>query len=301
MTTGISVGRKARLNINDDTVCIGTFSPKVFKEVVTNIDGHICGDLDPPVENLTRGRQMIAAQMTFDITEPLLDVVLPLLGITSLGSDVYELGKADDVTAFNLTADMVGSIHTLTNCYTASFGFIGQKGDRPSRLIWNVVGSSETEAGSFTEDHLTFGKPFAFTHTTCTISGSGTDTARPIDRFQIFVDLNLVTEHNNSETLTDATEGDRRAVFATSVPYTSSHDDLHWTIKDDDGGKQAVIVLDNGTKTVTFTMPRGIGQGEIGEVGGKANQIRVPLSFNLFRYMSGGTRVSPLKIAITDS
>jgi hypothetical protein len=301
MTTGISVGRRARLNINDSSVCIGTFKPKFFREVVTNIDGHICGDLDPPVENITRGRQMIMAQMTFDITEPLLDLVLPLLGITDLGGDAYELGATDDVVSFSITADMVGTIHALSNCYTASFGFIGQKGDRPSRLIWNVIGSSEAETGTFTPDPIDFGKPFAFTHTTCTISGTGLNTARPIDRFQIFVDCNLVTEHNNSITLTDATPGDRRAVFATSVPYTSSHDDLHWVIRDDDGGKQAVIVLNNGTKTVTFTMPRGIGQGETGEVEGKANQIRTPVSFNLFRYDNSGTRVSPLHIAITDS
>lgn len=301
MTTGISASRKARININSSTVCFGMVKLKSVREVVQNTENHICGDPDPAVENITKGRKLISAQLVMDITQPLLDVVLPLLGINDLGGNAYELGATDDVTAFSLTIDLVGAIHSITNCYTASFGFSGQKGDRPCRMIWNVVGSDETEAGTLSEAMIDWAKPFAFTHTTCTVSGASVDTARPIDRFQIFCDNGLVTEHNNSVTLTDATPGDRRTVFATSVPYTSSHDDLHWTIRDDDGGKQAVIVLDNTVKVVTFTMPRGIGKGEVGEVLRKGDQIRTPLTFDLFRYDNSGTRVSPLHIAITNS
>lgn len=301
MTTGISVGRKAQLNINSQTMCFGTVKLDTFREIVENTENHICGDADPGVENVTKGRHMIMAQIVVDITQPVLDVVLPLLGITDLGGNSYELGASDDVTSFSLDIDMVGSIHAITGCYTASWGIQGQKGSRPVRLIWNVVGSDESEAGSFTPAMIDFAKPFAFTHTSCTISGASEGTSRPIDRFQVFVNNGLVTEHNNSITLTDATPGDRRAAFITSVPYTSTHDDLHWTLIDDDGGKQSVITLDNGVKVLTITMPKGLTDGRVGPVTGKGDQIRTPVSFNLFKYDNAGTRTTGLTLAITDS
>ena len=300
MTTGISVGRKARLNINSDTICFGTVKLESFREIVENTENHMCGDADPAVENVTKGRHMIMAQIVVDITEPILAVILPLLGITDEGSDVYSLGATDDVTAFTLGIDMVGSIHTISNCYTAAWGIQGQKGGRPVRMVWNVVGSSEAE-GTFTPAMVDFAKPFAFTHTTCTISGASVNTSRPIDRFNVFVDNGLVTEHNNSVTLTDATPGDRRAVFVTSVPYTSAHDDLHWTLIDDDGGLQSVIVLNNSVKTVTITMPKGISEGKVGPITGKGKQIRTPVSFNLFKYDNAGTRTTGLTVAVTNS
>jgi hypothetical protein len=236
-----------------------------------------------------------------DLTEPVFTYLLPLFGITDLGAGSFELGATDDVTAFSVDLDMVGTVHSLTNCYTASFGIMGQKGSRPVRLIWNIVGSDESEGTTPVADMLDFAKPFAFVHTSLTVSGASADTSRPPDRFQIFVDQGLVTEHNNSITLTDATPGDRRAVFITSIPYTSAHDDLHWTLIDDDGGKQSVITLNNGTKTITITMPKGLSEGKVGPITGKGSQIRVPLSFNLFKYDNAGTRTTGLTFAITNT
>ncbi len=301
MTTGVSAARRARVNINSSTICWSMVKLDVIREIVENTEEHMCGDLDPAIENVTKGRKLISIQMAMNITQPILDVVLPLLGITDLGGNAYELGKTDDVTSFGLIIDLVGAIHNVTDCYTASFGFTGQKGDRPCRLIWNVIGTDETEAGTFTEAMIDWAKPFSFTDTDCTISGASVDTSRPIDRFQIFCDNQLVSEHNNSVTLTDATPGDRRSIFATSVPYAGVHDDLHWSIIDDDSGKQAVIVLNNTVKTVTFTMPRGLGRGEVGDITRKGGQVRTPVKFQLYKYDNSGTRVSPLGIAITNS
>jgi len=301
MTTGISVGRKAQLNINNQTICFGMVKLQSFREIVENTANHMCGDPDPGIENVTKGRHMIMAQIAVDITQPILDVILPLLGITNSGGDSYELGQFDDVTSFSLDLNMVGAYHSITGCYTASWGIMGQKGGRPVRMVWNIVGSAETEAGTFTEAFVGFAKPFAFTHTTCTISGAGVDTARPIDRFQVQVDNGLVTEHNNSVNLTDATPGDRRAVFITSVPYAGVHDDLHWTMIDDDGGKQSVLTLNNSVKTVTITMPKGLSDAAVGPIEGKGKQIRTPVSFNLFKYDAAGTRTTGMTIAITAS
>jgi len=301
MTTGISVGRKAELNINSQTICFGMVKLQSFREIVENTANHICGDNDPSIENVTKGRHMIMGQIVVDITQPNLDVILPLLGVTVSGGDSYELGAADDVVSFAMDINMVGSFHAITGCYTASWGIMGQKGGRPVRLVWNIVGSAETEAGSFTPAMIDFAKPFAFTHTTCTISGAGANTARPIDRFQVYVDNGLVTEHNNSVNLTDATPGDRRSAFITSVPYAGVHDDLHWTLIDDDGGKQSVLTLNNTIKTVTITMPKGLTDGKVGPIEGKGKQIRTPVSFNLFKYDAAGTRTTGMTIAITAS
>ena len=298
----ISVGRQGRLNINAKTLCFTKAIPMSTREIVANLENVICGDIDPPIQRMQKGREIVGWQFEFDFTWPILEVWLPLLGITNLGSNVFELGATDLAVAFPVQVDLRGALHDIDAAYVTKWAFRGSKGSRPSSLSVEIIGSQETEGTTFTPDKVAYGDMFSFTHSSMTLeNGAGSDIARAFDRFLIQVDNKLVAEHNNSVFVTDATIGDRQAVLATSVPYVAAHDDLYWDYKDDEDGKKSVVTLDNGTKSVAFLMPTGMAVAKPGSITGMADQIRTPITLLLGRSDNVGTRVSPLKITVINS
>ena len=276
-------------------------TPKSTREIVSNTENVICGDLDNPVWRAQKGRQIVGWNLKLDPTYPILNHILPLMGITDLGADTFELGATDEVVNFRVNLDFGDYVHDIADAYTSRYAFRGSKGSRPISMEWDLIGSQEI-SGSFTGTPLPAGSPFAFTHTSYDLANANNEsTTRATDRFLIQVNNNLVVEHNNSILITDATIGHRESIFATSVPTNSDNEDLYFDYRDDEDGKNCVVIWDNGEKTVRFDMPKGIAVAKPPSIEGSADIIRTPVTMLLHRGLDGENRVAPLKITMTDS
>lgn len=296
--TNIAVGRQARLNINSKTLCFAKAVPKSTREIVTNQDNVMCGDVDININRAQKGRTIVGWELTFDLTWPIAEVVFPLLGVS--GSGPWTLGATDTLPSFPVDIDLVGKIHDITDAVVSGWSIRGTKGSRPIQMQLDIIGVSEA-AGTFAEDKVNFGAEFAFTHSSMKIEDdAAANLARQFDRFVLAVNNNVVSEFNNSITLTDAVIGGRTVQFATSVPYVTAHDDLYFHHRDANDGLAAEIELDNGTKKLTFAMPSCMAVTKPGSALGRSQQIRTPVTMLAFRD-DDGDRVPPLTITAAAS
>lgn len=297
----IAVGRQARLNINGKTLCFARAVPRSTREIVTNQDNTMCADIDTDINRAQKGRIIVGWSLYFDITWPIVEVVFPLLGVTGGASGPWTLGATDSLATFPIDIDLVGAVHDINNAICAGWSIQGTKGGRPIQMRLDIIGETEDElSGSFAESKVAFGAEFAFTHSSLTLENdSSTDRARAFDRFMLEVKNNPVIEFNNSVTLTDALIGNREARFATSVPYVPAEKDLYFDHRDADDGRKSVLVLDNASKVLTFTMPAGMSVAKPASADGKNRQLRTPVTFLLFRD-DDGSRVPPLTITPSD-
>jgi hypothetical protein len=297
----ITVGREARMMLGSDTYCFGKFQNDTTREIVENPDT-ICGDIDAPINRTRKGRKIVRGIIELDPTYAQLVALLPWLGVTDNTGGVYSLGAADALVEKNCKFDLGGAQHDWSNCIVLGYAFRGSKGGRPVSLQINIEGEDETEAESaFSNNPLAINKVFSFTDiaTRQLDNAVGSLTSRPIDRFLVQVDNRVVSEHNSSITRTGAKIGDRQAVFATSVPYTTTHDDLYWTYRDSEGPVEAKLKLTNANGNIEFFMPQNVPITKGPSVIGKFDQIRTPVTLAMRRGDSTGTRVSPMTITLT--
>jgi hypothetical protein len=296
----ITIGREARMMLGSDTYCFGQFQNETTREIVKNPDT-ICGDIDHPINRIRKGRKIVRGTIVLDPTYAQLVALLPWLGVTTVGGGVYNLGKADALLEKDCKFDLGGAQHDWSNCVVLGYAFRGSKGGRPISLQINIEGEDETEAGlAFTDNPLTINKLYAFTDisTRQLDNAAGTLTSRPIDRFLIQVDNRVVSEHNSSITRTGAKIGDRQAIFACSSPYTTTHKDLYWIYRDSEGPVEAKIKLENSGGSLEFFMPQTVPITKGPSVLGKADQIRTPVTLEMQRGDSAGTRVSPMTMTL---
>lgn len=296
----ITVGRQARLMLGTDTYCFARFQNNTTREVVKNPDT-ICGDIDMPQFRVRKGRKIVRGTIYLDPTPVQLSAIVPWLGLTDLTGGVYAMGATDVLTEKAVKIDMGGAQHDWSNCVVLAYAFRGSKGGRPVSLQLDIEGEDETEAGSaFTANPLAIEKIYSFTDiaTRQIDNASATLTTRPIDRFLIQVDNRVVSEWNSSITRTGAKIGDRQGVFATSVPYTTTHKDLYWTPRDSEGPMEAKLKLTNADGSIEFFMPGCVPITKGPDVLGKPDQIRTPVTFEMGRYVDT-VRISPMTITIT--
>lgn len=297
--TTIAVGRKAKVSVGGEKICVARATPKSTREIVSNTDNVICGDLDPPIWRAQKGRQIVAWSLAIDITWPIMSRLFPLFGLTDT-SGVFTAGATDEVTEFPLQLDLVGDVHNIPGAFTSRWAIRGSKGSKPVQLTWDIVGIAEN-TGSYGGTTIETGKEFAFTHSSITMEDDGTvDRNREFDRFVIQIDNGLVVEHANNTEITDVTIGDRKIIMATSVPYVPAEKDLYFSYRDDEDGRNSVIVLDNDEKVITFGMPKGLSIPKSAAIGGKAEQLRTPVTMMLFRDIDTGVRIPPITITPTD-
>jgi hypothetical protein len=297
----ITVGREARMMLGSDTYCFGKFQNDTTREIVEDPDV-ICGDIDAPINRVRKGRKIVRGIIELDPTYSQLVALLPWLGVTTVSSGVYNLGAADVPLEKNCKFDLGGAQHDWSNCIVLGYAFRGSKGGRPVSMQINIEGEDETEAGSsFSDNPLAINKVFSFTDiaTRQLDNAGGTLTSRPIDRFLIQVDNRMVSEWNSSITRTGAEIGDRQAVFATSVPYTTTHKDLYWTYRDSEGSVEAKLKLTNSNGNIEFFMPHTVPITKGPSVIGKFDQIRTPVTLAMRRGDNAGTRVSPMTMTLT--
>ena len=295
--TNIAVGRQARLNINAKTLCFAQAVPKSTREIVTNQDNVMCGDIDVDINRAQKGRIIAAWSLTFDITWPIAEVVFPLLGLTGGASGPWTLGATDNLSMFPVDIDLVGKVHDINQAFVTGWSIRGTKGSKPIQMQMDIIGETESAlGGAFAEDKVAFGAEFAFTHSTMKVEDDATNNrTRSFDRFVLAVNNNVVSEFNNSITLTDAVIGGRAVQFATSIPYVPAEDDLYFDHRDANDGRQVEIVLDNGVRKLTFLLPACMGVAKPPSALGRSQQIRTPVTMLAFRD-NDGSRVPPLTI-----
>lgn len=301
--TGISIGHEARVAIDDGTnefLCFARLVPNHTVEVVRNAMGAICGDPDPPIHRTQKGRQLLQGKLIIEPTGSQFDKILPLLGwtLTAGANDVYTQENDDTLTLFNMQFDLVGSIHTLTDCVFDKWAIRASKGSMPMTLELDYIASSEAEGASITATDLDVEDIYSYTDmTTFSIDAVSRLSA---DRILIQVNNNVITEWGASKTATDFHLGPRETVIATSLPYTSTQDDAYWTLKDDENGKATLIDFVSDERTLAFSAPVGVGVGRAPNVLSKADQIRTPVTLLAHRSVSG-SRVPPLTLTVSDT
>lgn len=297
----ITVGREARLKLGSNTFCFARIVNQTTREIVKNPDT-ICGDIDFPVNRVRKGRKIIRASLFIDPTPVIHETLVPWLGLTDLTGGVYELGKSDALTEKDVVVDFGATTHSWTNCIVLGYAWRGSKGGRPLQWQIDIEGEDESEPGSaFSDSPLAIEKTYSFTDiaTRQFDNAAGTLTSRPVDRVLIQVDNNVVSEWNSSVTRTGAKIGNRQAIIATSVPYINAHKDLWWTYRDSEGSIEAKLKFTNSDGSIEFFAQHAVPIPKGPDMISKADQIRMPVTLDLCRGDSTGTRISPLKITLT--
>lgn len=298
----ITVGRQVRVKIGASTVCIARFVPKVTREQVKNADGSICGDMWHPINRMRKGRKIIGGSLFFDFTGAVFTHLIQYMGLTSLGSGVYNLAAAGNLTEVAISVDMGATTHTFTNAVIHRWAVRASKGGRPPQLQVDFVGEDETDTGGtpFTDAPLTIQDVFSFTDITTADfdDGAGNTVQLSMDRFLLQVDYGAVVEHNFSVTRTGMAAGAGTAILATSTPYVATRKDIYWDYRDSEGPIDATIEFTNDDTAIEFFAPAGFPITELPPVLGKSDQIRTPVTLDLCRTDNTGTRVSPLTITI---
>lgn len=298
----MTVGREARIMLGTDTYCWGKFQNQTTREIIKNPDT-ICGDLDQPVNRMRKGRKICRFVIELDPTPAILVKLVPWLGLTNTSGTIYEMGATDSPLEKNVKIAVGAAQHDYSNAIVLGYAFRGAKGGRPMSLQINCEAEDETETAigsAFSDNPVTINKIFAFTDiATRQLDSSGTLTSRPIDRFLVQVDNGTVSEWNSSTTRTSAKYGSRQGVFATSVPYNTTHKDLYWDYRDSEGAIEAKLKLTNSDGSIEFFVQAGVPITRGPSVLGKMDQIRTPVTLDLCRTDNAGTRVSPLIITLS--
>jgi hypothetical protein len=227
-----------------------------------------------------------------------LDYLWPLLGMTETTPlTTYSLGATDVLGAWNMDINFGGSIHGLANCVCEKWAIRGGKGSSPIQMQIDYIAETEAEE-AFAGTALDIEDVFAYTDMTV-FTYDGTDRLSA-DRILIQVDNKPVIEYGASVTMTDAHLGAREVVIATSLPYSSTHDDMYWTNRDDETGLNTVMTFVSADRTYTFTAATAIGITALGPVLARGDQIRTPVTLIPHRSYSAG-RVSPLTLAMSNT
>ncbi len=301
MGSTISVGHETIANIDGNTVCIDKIGLQNTVELVWEPDGAMCGDIDPPVNRIQKGRKMLRGFYEISVTDAINTAIIPNLGVTSVGGGVYNLGSADTLPTWNNYVDFGGSLHEITGCRWTKWRFSGSRGSRPIKFYGEWIGADESEGTQpLAQSALAINDIYGFTDLSAfTVdTGSGATSRANADRFVLEVDNGVVPEWGWSNTLTAASIGVRQMVFATSTPYVPDHDDMYWTVKDDEDGNAIVLTMTNSDGTLSFSSPTAVGIGALAPVSGKGDQIRCTPTFIGARSDSAG-RVSPLTITLS--
>jgi hypothetical protein len=299
----MTIGREARIMIGSDTYCWGQFQNSTTREIIKNPDT-ICGDIDHPVNRNRKGRKIARFMLMLDPTPAVLTALVPWLGLTDETGGVYSFGAADALVEKDVKLAVGAAQHNYTNTIVLGYAFRASKGGRPMSLQLSLEAEDETETAigsAFADNPLTINKIYAFNDivTRQLDDSGGTLTSRPIDRFLLQVDNGVVSEWNSSTTRTSAKIGARQAIMATSVPYNSTHKDLYWIYRDSEGAVEAKVKFTNADGSVEFFAQAGTPITKGPSVLGKMDQVRTPVTLDLCRTDSAGTRVSPLKITLS--
>ena len=275
----ISVPVNARMMVNGKKFCFAKFMNQSSVERVQNPDAN-CGNRDPLLNRTASGRRKFAFTTFHDITYPILVELLPLAGLTGV-SGTYTANQADPTT-ITIDVDAAGAVHSFTGCRVNRFILRGQTGTLPVSLEIQWVATNETE-GTPTWVDGTVDNIFAFSGATYTINA----TAVAFDRFAFVIDNKLIPSWNASVTVTDVGNGPRQTLLATSIPYISTTKALYWTHRDSVAAdNDHVLVLTNGTDTVTITFPNAVFIPEGVSIEGSLEEIRLPMTWEAHRSSS---------------
>lgn len=272
----ISVPVNARMMINGKKFCFAKFLNQSSVERVQNPDAN-CGNRDPLLQRTASGRRKFAFTTYHDITYPILLELLPLAGLTNV-SGTFTANQADPTT-ITIDVDAVGAIHSFTGCRANRFILRGQTGTLPISLEIQWIATNETQ-GTPTWVDGTVDNIFAFPGATYTINGTAVD----FDRFAFVIDNKLIPSWNSSVTVTDVGNGPRQTLLATSIPYISANKMLYWTNRDAvNSGDDHVLVLTNGSDTVTITFPNAVFIPEGVSIEGSLEEVRLPMTWEAHR------------------
>lgn len=286
----MSVPVNARMMVNGKKFCFAKFLNQSSVERVQNPDAN-CGNRDPLINRTATGRRKFAFTTYHDITYPILQELLPLAGLTNV-TGTYTADQSA-LTPIDIDVDAVGAIHSFSDCRVNRFILRGQTGTLPVSLEIQWIAEDETE-GSPTWVNGTVDNIFAFPGATYSINSASVD----FDRFAFVIDNKLIPSWNSSVTLTDAGNGPRQTLLATSIPYIAGTKDLYWDHRDSvAAGNDHALVLTNGTDTVTINFPNAVFIPEGVSIEGSLEEIRLPMTWEAHRTAS----VAAFNVVLTNA
>lgn len=265
----------ARMMLGGAKFCFAQFKDQSEFERVQNPDA-ICGNRDPLLQRTAVGRRKIKYTTWHDITYPIMQVLLPLAGLTN-SAGTYTANQL--VTPVENIIDKGGAVHKYTNSRMTRMILRGQLGTLPVSAECTWIAEDEIEDSGTSWVDGTVDNIFPFTGTTY----EAATVAYDLDRFAFVIDSKLVESWNASPTVTDVGMGPRQTLLALSSPYIVANKDLYWDHRDSVAGVQQELIISNGTDTVTINIPKAVQNPQSPSIAGALEEIRLPMTWEAHR------------------
>jgi hypothetical protein len=285
----VSTGVAARLQIGNLLACWARFNDQSTVEKIINPDA-ICGSRLMAGHRVQSGRRMIQFTTVHDLTAPLMNVLLPLIGST-LAAGVHTANEI--VTPVDILVDKVGAIHQYTNCRVVKAILRGQVGTLPCQIETTWLGEDEIEPVSPVFSTPTTDGVIAFSGATLKVAAVST----LFDRFAWVVDNQLVPSWNASPTVTDVGPGPQQVLAAFSVPYITGNKSQYWAYKASNLDAAIEIVLTNGLDSVKIELPTAKLIPESPSIESAGAEIRLPETW----MATTGTSTPGWKVTVTNT
>lgn len=291
---GLTAAIDVRMMINGLKFCFAKFMNETTVERVQNPDA-ICGNQDPLLQRTASGRRQVSYSTYHDITVPVLETLLPLMGTTNV-SGTYTVNQQSPPTCHN-TIDLGGAIHKFTNSRINRAIIRGQQGTMPCSIECQWIADDEEKLQSATWVEGAVDNIMAFPGTTY----SANSLPYKIDRFAFVIDRKLVTSFNASPTLTDVGSGPRQTMLATTIPYIPDNADVYWSNRDSTLGIPHALAITNGGDTLTINIPKGVLVPEGISVPGALGEVRLPLTWEAHRQYVNNADVPAFNLVLQKS
>ena len=276
VATTLNTPIDARVSLNGSQWCFAKVQNNSTVETIRN-DEILCGHVDPEIEGDAVGRELNRFVISLDPTVPMLESLLPKMGMT-LATGVYESDTS--LSSMAAVLDFGATAHSYAEVWVDKWIFRGGTSTLPISMELHCVAVEETDAGAAPAmsagamDYI-----YGFPGSTFTVAATGYD----IDRFVIACDRNLVFEFNASNIITGVGRGKRQTLLATSTPYLAAKKSVYWDNKEYLSGRDVDLILTNGIDTITFNMPLAKLNPKGPDILNLRESIRLPLTWEARR------------------
>lgn len=272
----ISVPVASQASIGGSKFCYARFLDQTSTERIQNPDA-ICGNRDPLINRTAAGRRKVQFSLFYDVTIPILQVLLPLAGTTN-AAGTYTANQTISTT--EIIVDKVGAIHKYTTCRMDRLILRGQVGTLPVSAETRWIAEDEVIIPSNSFVDGTVDNIFGFPGSIFSVEAA----PYAIDKFAFVVDNKLIPSWNSSLIVTDVGMGPRQTLIATTVPYIVANAGLYEDYRDvTTSGTALALSIDNGPDSLTINFPNSVLNPESPSIEGAMEEIRLPMTWEAHR------------------
>lgn len=289
VATVLKTAVDARLSLAGSQWCFAKFMNQSTVETIRN-DEIVCGHVDPEIEGDAAGRELNRFIILMDIDVPLLEALLPKMGMT-LDTGVYEADTS--LSSMAVLADLGATTHSYPETWITRAIFRGGVSTMPVSLELHCVATQESDEASPTFTPADMDYIYGFPGTTFTVAGTSYEPAN----FAFVIDRNLVFDWNASRYITGVGRGKRNTLLAVSTPYVAAKKSVYWNNKTLLTGNDVKLTLTNGYDTIQFRMQKAKLNPKAPSIEDTTTPIRLPLTWEARRQVDPASDAFTITIA----